>query len=416
MSTSLALVMTVLLLAGNAFFVGAEFAVTSARRSQLEPLAEEGDTRARTALWALENVSRMLATAQLGVTLCSTGLGVVAEPAIAHALQPWVERAGLGAATAHVIAVIIALVIVVYVHVVAGEMVPKNLSIAAPDTAVRWLAPPLVWVSRAFGPVITVLNGFANWILGLLGIEARDEVAAAFSVEEVASIVERSTAEGVLDDESGLLSGALEFSNETAASAMVGLDQLVSLPAGCSPEDVERAVTETGFSRFPVRLPDDDAASQMPESGAASLRSAQGGAGVTGASVAPAGRASGEAPGAAAGTDLAASAASRPLFSGYLHLKDVLYAATAEQRSAPVDAWRARALVSVRAEAEIEEALELMQRSGAHLGQVEDEHGRVLGVLFLEDILEELVGEVRDSMQRASHGRPSATSHAEQVG
>lgn len=372
MSTSLALLITVLLLAGNAFFVGAEFAVTSARRSQLEPLAEEGDARARTALWALENVSRMLATAQLGVTLCSTGLGVVAEPAIAHAIQPWVERTGLGAATAHVIAVVIALVIVVYMHVVAGEMVPKNLSIAAPDTAVRWLAPPLVWISRAFGPVITVLNGFANWMLRLLGIEARDEVAAAFSVEEVASIVERSTAEGVLDDESGLLSGALEFSNETAASAMVGLDQLISLPAGCTPEDVERAVTDTGFSRFPVRLPDDDAAFPVAESGSAAL------------------------------------------FSGYVHLKDVLYAATPEQRTAPVDAWRARALVSVRAEAEIEEALELMQRSGAHLGQVEDEDGTVLGVLFLEDILEELVGEVRDSMQRNSVPRESRSRDSEQ--
>ena len=94
MSTPLALLVTVILLAGNAFFVGAEFAVTSSRRSQLEPLAEGGDARAATALWALQNVSRMLATAQLGVTLCSTGLGVVAEPAIAHALEPLLAAVG----------------------------------------------------------------------------------------------------------------------------------------------------------------------------------------------------------------------------------------------------------------------------------------------------------------------------------
>ena len=353
MSTPVALTVTVFLLLGNAFFVGAEFAVTSSRRSQLEPLAEAGDSKARTALWALEHVSRMLATAQLGVTLCSTGLGVVAEPAIAHMIQPLLEKVGVGATGAHAVAVLIALVIVVYFHVVAGEMVPKNISISAPETAVRWLAPPLVWVSRVFGPVITVLNGFANWVLHRMGIETKDEVSATFNAAEVASIVERSTAEGVLEDDSGLLTGALEFSTETAGSAMVSLNDLVTLPQGCTPEDVERAVTDTGYSRFPlVQRGDDDVAR----------------------------------------------------VTGYLHLKDVLYA-DAGDRSQPVPAWRARALVPVRAEAEIEDALAAMQRIGAHLGRVEDSEGRMLGVLFLEDILEELVGEVKDAMQREEYQR-----------
>ena len=356
MSTPVALTITFLLLAGNAFFVGAEFAVTSSRRSQLEPLVEAGDARAATALWALQHISRMLATAQLGVTLCSTGLGVVAEPAIARIVQPLLTRVGVGTAGAHAVAVVVALVLVVYLHVVAGEMVPKNISISSPESAVRWLAPPLVQVSRLFGPVVTGLNGFANWVLHRLGVETRDEISAAFNAAEVASIVERSTAEGVLDDDTGLLSGALEFSEETAGSVMVPLDGLVTLPEGCTPQDVEHAVASTGYSRFPLvsARPDD--------------------------------------------------AADGDVIVGYLHLKDVLYAQGGE-RAEPVPAWRTRALVPVSADDEVEDALVAMQRSGAHLGRVRDAAGRVLGVVFLEDILEELVGEVNDAMQREEYQR-----------
>ncbi|WP_285297437.1 CNNM domain-containing protein [Actinomyces israelii] len=364
MSTPVALIITVALLAGNAFFVSAEFAVTSCRRSQLEPLAAAGDARAATALWALQHISRMLATAQLGVTVCSTGLGVVAEPAIAHALTPLLARIGIGDAGAHAVAVVIALVLVVYVHVVCGEMVPKNMSIAAPEKAVRLLAPPLVWVSHVFGPVITVLNGFANWTLHLMGLEPREEVAAAFNAAEVASIVERSTAEGVLEDDTGLLTGALEFSEETAGSVMVPVDSLVTLPGDCTPEDVEQAVAATGFSRFPL---------------------VGGGAG-----------------GEAADAGGAGEGETRDgpiVISGYVHLKDILYA-TEAQRSEPIPSWHARALVPVHAGDEVEDVLAAMQRTGAHLGRVEDPEGVTIGVVFLEDILEELIGEVHDAMQR----------------
>ena len=359
MSTPVALIVTVALLAGNAFFVGSEFAITSSRRAQLEPLAQAGDARAVTALWALQHISRMLATAQLGVTVCSTGLGVVAEPAIAHALTPLLARIGIADAGAHAVAVVIALVLVVYVHVVFAEMVPKNMSIAAPERAVRLLAPPLVWVSRVFGPVITGLNGFANRVLHVMGLEAKEEVSAAFNAAEVASIVERSTAEGVLEDDTGLLSGALEFSEETAGGVMVPLDALVTLSEGCTPEDVERAVAATGFSRFPLLA-------TAPE-------------------------------GADADSDPADP--SRTPVTGYLHLKDVLYA-TGAQRSEPIPFWHARSLVPVRADDEVEDVLAAMQRTGAHLGRVEDSAGVTLGVVFLEDILEELVGEVNDAMQR----------------
>ena len=384
MSTPVALIVTVALLAGNAFFVGSEFAITSSRRAQLEPLAQAGDARAATALWALQHISRMLATAQLGVTVCSTGLGVVAEPAIAHALTPLLARIGIADAGAHAVAVVIALVLVVYVHVVFAEMVPKNMSIAAPERAVRLLAPPLVWVSRVFGPVITGLNGFANRVLHVMGLEAKEEVSAAFNAAEVASIVERSTAEGVLEDDTGLLTGALEFSEETAGSVMVPLDALVTLAENCRPEDVEQAVAATGFSRFPLVAVDAGAAGDG-DGGDAD------GAGESGA------RNVHDANDANHAND--ASAATNRI-TGYLHLKDILYADGA-QRSEPIPSWHARTLVPVRADDEVEDVLAAMQRTGAHLGRVEDADGVTVGVVFLEDILEELVGEVNDAMQRS---------------
>src|SRR5688572_15061452 len=136
------------LLLVNAFFVGAEFAVISARRSSIELKAEAGSRAARTVLWAMENVSLMLATAQLGITVCSVSLGVVAEPAIAHALEGPLSRLGLDEAWAHGIAVTIALFIVVGLHVVIGEMVPKNAAVSSPDRAALILGPPLVFVGR----------------------------------------------------------------------------------------------------------------------------------------------------------------------------------------------------------------------------------------------------------------------------
>ena len=390
MSTPVALIVTVALLAGNAFFVGSEFAITSSRRAQLEPLAQAGDARAVTALWALQHISRMLATAQLGVTVCSTGLGVVAEPAIAHALTPLLARIGIADAGAHAVAVVIALVLVVYVHVVFAEMVPKNMSIAAPERAVRLLAPPLVWVSRVFGPVITGLNGFANRVLHVMGLEAKEEVSAAFNAAEVASIVERSTAEGVLEDDTGLLTGALEFSEETAGSVMVPLDALVTLAENCRPEDVEQAVAATGFSRFPLVAVDSGTAGAAGDGDGGDAD----GAGESGA------RSAHDANDANDADHANDASAATNRITGYLHLKDILYADGAP-RSEPIPSWHARTLVPVRADDEVEDVLAAMQRTGAHLGRVEDADGVTVGVVFLEDILEELVGEVNDAMQRS---------------
>ena len=347
MSAGWSLAVTVVLLAINAFFVAGEFAVTSTRRSQIEPLADAGERRAGDALYALRHVSLMLAICQLGVTVASTTLGVVAEPAIAHLVESPLARLGAPEASSLIVVAVtvvaLALVIVLFCHVVFGEMVPKNISIAAPVRMLLLLAPVLVRLGRVLRPIIAAMDRFANWFVRLAGYEPRSEIASTYTAQEVASIVEASQAEGKITDELGLLSGALEFSEETAGSAMVPLSDLVSLPAGATPADVEDLVAHTGYSRFPV-------------------------AGEDGAIV------------------------------GYVHLKDVLYA-SGEERDQPITPWRIRRLESVAREDQVEDALRHMQRTGVHCALVR-EGGEVLGILFLEDILELLVGEVRDVLQR----------------
>jgi CBS domain containing-hemolysin-like protein len=339
----LALLLAVLLLAGNAFFVASEFAVISARRSSVEPLAEAGNRRARTVLWAMEHVSLMLAAAQVGVTICSTSLGVVAEPAIAHVIEAPLDALGVPPSLTHLIAFVIGLAIVVYLHVVLGEMVPKNLAVSGPDRVVLFFGPPLVWFARVLRPVIAALNWLANHAVRLLRVEPRDEVASAFTAQEVHSIVERSAAEGLIEDTQGLITSSIEFSDRTAGDVMVRPDALISVAADSTPADVERLVARTGFSRFPVLSPEGEP-------------------------------------------------------TGYVHLKDVLYADEAS-REHPVPTWRVRSFAVVAPGDEVEDALAAMQRSGSHLARVE-EAGETVGIVFLEDILEELVGEVRDAMQR----------------
>lgn len=331
------------LLLANAFFVGAEFAIISARRSSIEPKAEAGSRSAATVLWAMENVSLMLATAQLGITVCSVSLGTVAEPAIAHALEG-LFHGFLSDTASHVVAVGIALFIIVGLHVIVGEMVPKNAAVSSPDRAAMLFGPPLVWIARAVKPIIGALNALANGILRLFGVEPKDEVASAFTADEVQSIVARSSEEGTLTDAEGLLTGAIEFSDHNAADVMIPMADVVCVPRGASAEDVENVAVASGFSRFPVC----------------------------------------DAEGAVV---------------GYLHIKDALQVRPNE-REEPLADWRIRDISVVPADEEVEDVLAAMRRSGAHVALVQGAEG-IDGVVFLEDIIEELVGEVRDSVARS---------------
>lgn len=346
MSIGFALVFTAVFLGVNAFFVSAEFAVTSSRRAQVEPLVAEQRPGSAQALYALEHVSLMLAICQLGITVMSTSLGVLAEPAFARLFAVPLTAAGLPEATAHVFAFVAALVLILLLHVVFGEMVPKNISIANPQKVLLWLAPALVALGRVLGPIVRAMDRVANGFLRMIGVEPSAEISATFTAEEVAQIVEVSHLEGKLSDELGLISGTLEFSTENAGDVMVRVEDLQTLPADVTPTQVEQAVAQTGYSRFPVSSHPGD-------------------------------------------------------LVGYLHLKDVLYADD-RTRDQLVPKWRIRAFHAVRPETEIEDVLREMQQSGTHMATVVGPDGDILGIVFLEDILERLVGEVRDSLQRGT--------------
>lgn len=337
------IVWLVVLLLGNAFFVGAEFAIMSARRSQIEPLAETGSKRAIITLGAMENVSLMLACAQLGITVCSLLILNVAEPSIHHLLAAPLHALGVSDSFAGPFAFIVTLLLVTFLHVTFGEMVPKNMSVSAADKAALLLAPPLVYIGKAVRPVVVALNWSANHIVRLFKIEPQDEVNSSYTLEEVQNIVEESTRSGLVDDQTGLINGALEFSAQTAASIMVPLEQVVTLPASATPVQFEHQVGKTGFSRF--IMTDDD------------------------------------------GTLL-----------GYLHLKDVL-PIPQERYEMPLGEGRVRSMVNMSADEEIEDALALMQRTGSHVARVQNVDSVTVGVLFLEDVIEQLVGEIRDATQ-----------------
>lgn len=332
------------LLLANAFFVGAEFAVISARRSQVEPLAEAGSRRARTALWAMEHATLMLAMSQLGITICSLLILNVSEPAIHHLLEVPLHLTGWPEGVVSTVAFVITLVLVSYLHVVFGEMVPKNLSFSVPDRAVLLLAPPLVFLARLFRPIIVALNATANGVLRLVRVEPKNEATSTFTLEEVQTIVDQSRREGVLADASGTLTAAFEFTTKCVQDVAVPMSGLVSLPPTATPGDVERAVARHGFSRY-VILGDDG----EPD--------------------------------------------------GYVHLKDVIDLDD-DEFDDPLPAKRLRRLVSIYDGTDLEDALATMRRLGTHVARAFDEDGATTGVIFLEDIIEELVGEVQDATRR----------------
>ncbi|GAA1006145.1 membrane protein membrane protein [Streptomyces sp. F-3] len=320
----------------NAFFVGAEFALISVRRSQVEPYAEEGDRRARSVLWGLEHVSALLAAAQLGITLCTLVLGVVAEPAIAHLLEPVFHAMGLPSGAGHAVSFAIALALATYLHMLLGEMVPKNIALAEPVRSALLLGPPLVALSRALRPVIFTVNSFANGLLKLLRVEPKNEVAATFTDTELAEIVKDATAAGLLDDRAQeRLHDALELGSRPVRDVVLPLERVVYASLGVTPAQLEQLSVKTGFSRFPV----------VDE-----------------------GR----------------------RIVGYLHVKDALDAPSGDE---PFRLRDLRPIARIRESTPLDDVLTAMRGSRTHLAAVMGEDGRLAGLVTMEDVLRELFGQ-----------------------
>ena len=253
MSTPAALVVGLALLAANGFFVAAEFALLAARRSRIEQLAAAGQRRAQSALAGLRELSLMLAGAQLGITAASLGLGAVAEPAVAHLLEEVLEPLGIPDALLHPIAFAVALSLVVFLHMVVGEMAPKSWAISHPERSALGVAPFFRAYVRLFRPFIRFLNTTANAVVRLCGVTPQDERAMTHSPADLVLLLEESSSQGTLaDTHAQLLSRTLRFSGRDALAAMTPRRDIVSVPAHASVDEIERVAAAGGLSRLLV--------------------------------------------------------------------------------------------------------------------------------------------------------------------
>ncbi|MDQ3981578.1 MAG: hemolysin family protein, partial [Actinomycetota bacterium] len=331
------------LLVANGFFVGAEFAVIAARRTKIDGLAATGDFRARLAQKSIKELSFMLAGVQLGITMASLGLGAVAEPAVAHLIERGLESvAELPSGLLHSISFVVALTIVVFFHMVVGEMAPKNIAIAEPEKSALWVAIPLRIYANLFRPFIRLLNGIANAGIRLLGVEPQEERTEVHTAGELRAMIADSAREGMLGVfEHRLLSGAIGFGTRDAAAIMVPRTEMVAAPATITPAELERLVLDTGHSRFPVFAGDVDNV------------------------------------------------------LGFVHAKDLLKMAPSA-RDEPLERRWIRQMLVVPESLRLHPLLVNMRRERRQFALVVDEHGGTAGIVTLEDLLEELVGEIRD--------------------
>ena len=331
-----------LMLVANGVFVAAEFAFIAAGKARLERLAEAGDGRAELAMRTTRDLSFLLSACQLGITVASLVLGALAEPALARLLEGPLHDLGLPDASAHTVAFIVALTFVVFLHMVIGEMVPKNIAIAEPERTSLWLARPMAVFIAAFRPVVRALNGVANALLRLLRVEPVEELSLARTGDEIAAMLTASRQEGLLEEvEHRLMTGALRFPVRQVGTVVVPRDRMVAVPAGATAEQVERVAVDSGHSRIVVY-----------------------------------------------GRDL-------DEVLGFVHAKDLLGVAP-EHRRRPLRPGLVRRMLVVRADLTLQELLLAMRRARVHVALVTEAGGSTAGLVSLEDVLEALVGDIRD--------------------
>ena len=346
-----ALVLGVVLLVANGFFVAAEIALLAARRARVEERAEAGDPRAAIALHALQELSITFSGAQLGITMCSLGLGAVAEPAVAAVLERGLELVGVPATIGPGLGFAVALSIVVFLHMVVGEMAPKNLALArAEDVSLRLARTfrAFVWVFR---PLIVLLNGTANLLVRAVGVEPVDEHNLVHTPQELVLALRESQREGmVADQDARVMSAALQLAEIDAEAAMTPRVDLHALGDDVPVGEVLDLAATTGHTRFPVYHDDPD--------------------------------------------DVV----------GIVHVKDVLIREPRD-RDGLVVADVLRPVAAVPETRELPRLLADMRSDRSHAVLVVDEYGATAGLVTLEDVLEELVGELEDEFDPAAARR-----------
>jgi CBS domain containing-hemolysin-like protein len=343
-----ALLFTVALLLANGWFVAVEFALIGARRTKLEQEAQAGSRAAGVGLALIDELSIQLAGAQLGITIASLLLGYVAEPAIAHLIEALVEPVvHLPESVLHTLGFVVGLSVVVLAHMVIGEMVPKNLTLADPERALRLLALPTRAITTVLRPAIWLLNTMANGGQWLLRVERKDTLSDIHSAEEFATMLAASREEGLIaEDQHELLASALGFGSAPVSSVMVPRDRVVHVRRETPVAEIERTLVRSGHSRLPV-----------------------------------------------VGADL-------DEVLGFIHAKDLL-TVRPDGRDQPLPSRLIRTeIVEIDQDRPVEEAMVEMRRRRRHLGIAQGEGGVTTGLVTLEDLVEELVGDIRDESDR----------------
>lgn len=346
MSDTMGVLLACLLIGVNAFFVGAEFSLISARRDRLEALAEQGRAAAVTVIRASEQLPSMLAGAQLGVTAASLLLGRIGESAVSNLLRTVLGLTRIHPALLHTLSLAIALAIVVTLHVLLGEMVPKNIALAGPERTAMLLVPPYLAYVRAARPFIAFYDRCASVVVRALGVEPKEELEITVSPVELSEMIAESESEGLLDrEEHTRLTRALQLRHRVVGDVAVPLARVHAVPvaapgSGPTVGAVERALAQTGYSRFPVTNPTGD-------------------------------------------------------FIGYLHIKDVL--TLDDDPATVINLAKVRPLPRLPRSLPLADGLSRMRRSNSHLALVTDQGGAVVAMVAMEDLVEDLVGTMREA-------------------
>lgn len=337
------LLVVALLLFANAFFVATEFALVSVRKTRLAQLSKEGNKLAKIALDSINHLDRSIAAVQLGITIASIGLGWVGEAALVKLIQPLFNFLpdSMQAVATHSLAVSIAFALITFMHVVIGELMPKSIAIQHPETTALVVAKPMSFITKIFTPFIFLLNGFGNWLLSLMKIPPAHVGHLVHTVEELDMIIDESHKEGVLNDtEKDILQNVFKFSDIMAKQVMVPRPDVVSIPIDITADELKKLTIENQYTRYPVYEEDLDKV------------------------------------------------------VGILHLKD-LYTLIIEGKEIILkDILRPAILVPETLT--IDKLVHEFKTKRAQMALVIDEFGGVSGLVTLEDVLEEIVGEVQD--------------------
>ncbi|MGB4135945.1 MAG: hemolysin family protein [Microbacterium sp.] len=339
-----------LLIVGTGLFVASEFALVNLDRAELEARQARGETRLGLTIRALRITSTHLSSAQLGITLTTLLTGFTMEPAMSNLLSPVLSAWGMPEAAVRPVAVVVALVVATLLSMILGELVPKNFALALPVATAKLVLPFQTAFTAVFKPIVIVLNGSANAVLKAFGVEPKEELSGARSAEELSSLVRRSASAGVLEEDTAtLLDRSLTFARLTAADIMTARPSMHAVAASDSADDVIRLARRTGHSRFPVYGDDLD--------------------------------------------DV----------TGIVHLKAAVSVPRERRGEVPAGALATEPL-RVPETIHLDVLIAELRSKGYQLAIVVDEYGGTAGLVTLEDLVEEIVGEVFDEHDRTRAG------------